>query len=108
MNFLLYCDNPNYTKNSFLIDCCNLNIESITNFSDDFEKLCLQVQKNKMDFTVGEIIKFIKKSTIYKKLEQELSLKFSRAIILSKFTNETSTQHLINSLTIDELNRLTS
>lgn len=106
VNYLLYCDNPNYTRTDFLTDCCNIDNTQMTNFCNSFHDLCLKIHKNKMDFTVNEIVSFIKKSDIYKILDQELSLKFKRAIILSKFTNETSTQKLINALTIDELNLL--
>ena len=51
---------------------------------------------------------FIKKSEIYKKLDQELSYKLKRSIILSKFINETTVEKLINALSIDELNLLSN
>jgi len=108
MNYLLYCDNPNYTKTDFLTDCCGIDDTQITNFCNDFENFCLKIHKNKMDFTVNEIVSFVKKSDIYKILDQELGLKLKRAVILSKFTNEVKTEKLINALTIDELNLLCS
>lgn len=108
MNYLLYCDNPNYTKTDFLVKCCNLDDKEITDFSNNFQNLCLQTHKNKMNFTVNEIMTFIKKSEIYKKLDQELSYKLKRSIILSKFINETTVEKLINALSIDELNLLSN
>ena len=106
INYLLYCDNPNYTHNHFLNDCCDLDEKQIENFCDNFKNLCISRHKNKMDLTINEIKAFIIKSNIYKKLDRELYYKFKRAIILSKFVNEIETEKLINALTIDELNLL--
>jgi hypothetical protein len=107
MNHLLFYSNPNYTKSDFFENCSEQDPVEISIFYDEFEKKCLELGKGKMDLTVGEIISYIKKSDIYKNLDKELSLKFKRAILLSKHLNDKTSEKLINNLTIQELNLLT-
>jgi hypothetical protein len=88
---------------TFCFDDFNMDSNSIEKLYTEFEILCTQLKKCKLDFTIGEIINFIKNSDIYKKLEVELNYKLKRSIVLSKFINDTTSDKLIDSLTLQEL-----
>jgi hypothetical protein len=104
MEYLLYSRNPNFMEEyTFCFDNFNMDSNSIEKLYTEFEILCTQLKKYKLDFTIGEITNFIKNSDIYKKLEVELNYKLKRSIVLSKFINDTTSDKLIDSLTLQEL-----
>ena len=109
MNYLLFAHNPNFNEiYIFTFDDWNMDIKTIENLYVEFEKLCAEIKKQKIDFTISEITNFIKKSNVYMKLEHELSFKFKRAIILSKYINNITTNKLIDVLTLEELTLLSN
>ena len=109
MNYLLFAHDTNFNEiYIFTFDNWNIDIKTIKNLYVEFEKLCTDIKKQKIDFTIGEIITFIKKSDVYIKLEHELALKFKRAIILSKYTTNITTNKLIDALTLEELTLLSN
>ena len=93
---------------TFGFDDWFLDMDSVEELYVKFEKICTDEKKNKMDFTINEIITFIKKSDIYIKIEQDLGFKLKRAIMLSKYTNSITSDKLINALTLEELNILSN
>jgi hypothetical protein len=107
MNLLLFYDSSNYTKIDF--PDYKLYENEMTILVNDFENLCIGMGmgKNKMDLSVNEIMNFIKKSDIYKKMNQDLYFKVNRAVVLSKYLNEKTTYNLLDALSIDEITLLT-
>ena len=65
--------------------------------------------KNKLikDLTFNELRIFITKTTVYKNLEERLNFMMLRAIVLSKYLNDTSTDRLVEALKYQELDILT-
>jgi hypothetical protein len=69
------------------------NIKNVSIVNDvevmhaEFEKMCVDKQKNKIDFTVRDIQNFVLTCDLYKKLQKELYYSVERAMILSKFIN---------------------
>ncbi len=108
-NYLLYAHDINFNEiYTFGFDDWFLDMDSVEELYVKFEKICTDEKKNKMDFTINEIITFIKKSDIYIKIEQDLGFKLKRAIMLSKYTNSITSDKLINALTLEELNILSN
>ena len=110
MEYLLYSRNPNFTQEYTFcfenFDNFNLDDGFIEKLYTEFEILCMQLKKCNSDFTIGEITNFIKNSDIYKKLELELNYRLKRSIVLSKFIDDNTSDKLINSLTLQELELL--
>jgi hypothetical protein len=107
MNYLIYCDNPNYEKNISVVNLDLIDENEMKILCNEFINLCDKKNKNKMDFTINEINLFIKNTNTYKFLVKELNFKLKRAVMLSKYTNDTKAKKIINDLTLNELEILT-
>jgi hypothetical protein len=111
VTFLLYSSIPNYKpKFCDLLDDYKISKELDNNniLYNNFEIFCKTQNKNKFDFTINEIITFIKTQDIYKKVETKLYYDLSRSIVLSKYIDDTTTKNLLNALTDNEKNILSN
>lgn len=109
VNYIIFGNNPNLNLiYEFFFDNVDVDDDFLPNMYFSYEEHCKKNDKVIGDTTVNEIINFIKKQESFIKIQKTNDNSMKRAIELSKYLYDYTTDRLIDALTYDELDFLTT
>lgn len=107
VNYIIFGNNPNF---NLIYEFCFDDVENdfLPNILMSYQEHCKKNDKVIGDTTVNEIINFIKKQELFIKMQKTNNDSMKRAIELSKYLYDYTTDRLIDALTYEELDFLTT
>ena len=109
VNYIIFGNNPNLKLiYEFFFDKVSIENEFLPNMYMSYQEHCKKNNKVIGDTTVNEIINFVKKQESFLKIEKSNDYSMRRAIELSKYLYDYTTDRLIDALTYEELDLLTT
>lgn len=109
VNYIIFGNNPNFNLiYDFFFDNVNVEDEFLPNMLMSYQEHCKKNDKVIGDTTVNEIINFVKKQESFIKIQKTNDKSMKRAIELSKYLYDSNTDWLIDALTYEELDFLTT
>lgn len=108
VNYIIFANNPNFNLiYEFFFNNITIEDEFLPNMYMSYQEHCKKNDKVIGDTTANEIINFVKKQESFLKIQKSNDNLMNRAIELSKYLYDYSTDRLIDALTYEELDFLT-